>query len=60
MEDSLLKKLNEMKGSKLSDIEFKIMFIRMLKELTDNCKELSWNYNSMKKDMEMISRTRKK
>ena len=40
MEDSLLKKLNEMKGSKLSDIEFKIMFIRMLKELTDNYKDL--------------------
>ena len=41
MEDSPLKELNEMEVSKLSDIEFKIMVIKMLKELTDNCKELS-------------------
>ena len=30
-----------MEARKLSDIEFKRMFIRMLKELTDNYKELS-------------------
>ena len=41
MEDSPLKELNEMEVAKLSDIEFKIMVIKMLKELTDNCKELS-------------------
>ena len=34
MEDSPLKELNEMEVSKLSDIEFKIRVIRMLKELT--------------------------
>ena len=41
MEDSLLKELNEMEASKQSDIEFKRMVIRMLKELTNNYKELS-------------------
>ena len=39
MEDSPLKELNEMEENKLSDIEFKIMVIKMLKELTDNYKE---------------------
>ena len=33
MEDSPIKQLNEMVVSKLSDIEFKRMVIRMLKEL---------------------------
>ena len=60
MEDSPLKELNEMEVSKLSDIELKIMVIRMLKELTDNHKELSENYNSMKKEIETINKTRKK
>ena len=36
MEDSPLKELNEMGVSKLSDIEFKRMVIRMLKDPTDN------------------------
>ena len=49
MEDSPLKGLNEMEVSKLSDIEFKIMVIKMLKELTDNYKELSENSISMKR-----------
>ena len=44
MEDSPVKELNKMEVSKLSDTEFKIMVIRMLKELTDNYKELSGNY----------------
>ena len=43
MEDTPLKELNEMEVSKLSDIEFKIMVVRILKELTDNYKELSEN-----------------
>ena len=43
MEDSPLKDLNEMEGSKLSNIEFKITVIKMLKEFTDNYKELSEN-----------------
>ena len=46
MEDSPLQELSEMEVSTLSDIEFKRMVIRMLKELTDNYKELSGNYNS--------------
>ena len=49
MEDSTLKELNEMEVSKLSDIEFQIMVIMMLKELKDNYKELSENYNTMKR-----------
>ena len=40
MEDSLLKELNEMEVSKLSDIELKIMVLRMLKELIDNYQDL--------------------
>ena len=49
MEGSPLKELNEMEVSKQSDIEFKRMVIRMLRELTDNYKKLSENYNRMKK-----------
>ena len=45
-----------MEASKLSDIEFKRMVIRMLKKLTDNYKELSENYNSMKKEIETINK----
>ena len=56
MEDSPLKELNEMEVSKLSDIELKIMVIRMLKELTDNHKELSENYNSMKNEIETVNK----
>ena len=40
MEDYPLKELNEMEVTKLSDIEFKLMVIKMFKELTDNYKEL--------------------
>ena len=50
------KELNEMEASKLSDIEFKRMVIRILKVLSDNYKELSWSYNSMKKEIETISK----
>ena len=41
MEDFPLKELNEMEVTKLSDTEFKIMVIRMLKEHRENYKELS-------------------
>ena len=41
------KELNEEEASNLSDIQFKKMVIRMLKELSEN-------YNSMKKDIETI------
>ena len=57
IEDSPLKELNEMEVSKLSDVEFKIMVIKMLKELTDNYKELRENYISMKKEIEGINKT---
>ena len=49
MEDSSLKEINEIEVCKLSDIEFKRMVIKMLKEHTDNYKELSENYISMKR-----------
>ena len=56
MEDSI--ELNEIETSKLSDIDFKTMVIWMLKELTDN-KELSGNYNSMRKEIETINKNQK-
>ena len=56
MEDSPLKELKEMEVTKLSDIKFKIMVMKMLKELTDNYKELSENYISMKKEIETINK----
>ena len=43
LEDCPLKELHKMEVSKLSDIEFKIMVIKMLKEFTNNYKELSEN-----------------
>ena len=59
MEDALLKELSEMEVSKLSDIEFKIMVIKMLGELTDNYKELSENYINTKKEIETINKNQK-
>ena len=56
MEGSPVKELNEMEVTKLSDIEFKIMVIKMFKELTDNYKELSEKYISMKKEIETINK----
>ena len=56
MEDTPLKELNKMEVTKLSDTEFKLMVIKMLTELTDNYKELSENYNSMKKEIETINK----
>ena len=48
--------LNDIEASNQSDIEFKIMVIRILKELSENYKELqvkykelTTNYTSMKK-----------
>ena len=56
MEDSPLQEINEREASELSDIEFKRMVIRMLKQLTDSYKELSENYNHMKKEIETINK----
>ena len=52
--------LNEIEATKLSDIKFKIMVIRMLKELLDKYKKLSENYSSMKREIENKRKTRKK
>ena len=50
------KRSKQMEVTKLSDIEFKIMVIKMFKELTDNYKELSEKYISMKKEIETINK----
>ena len=55
MEDPPLKELNEVEVTKQPDIEFKIMIIKMLKELTHSYTELSENYNNMKKETETIN-----
>ena len=60
MVDTPLKELNEMEVSKLSDIEFKIMVVRILKELTDSYKELSDNYINTKKKIEIIHKNQEK
>ena len=39
--------LNEMEANNLSDIEFKVMVIRITMEHSENYKELSGNYVSM-------------
>ena len=39
--------LNEIETSKPSDTEFKIMVIRMLKELSENYKELQESYKEL-------------
>ena len=46
------KELNEIEASNLSDIEFKVMVIRILKVLSEN-------YISMKKDTETKNKNRK-
>ena len=43
------KELNEIEASKLSDIEFKVMVIRIVKELKEN-------YIIMKKDIQMMNK----
>ena len=55
-EDSPEKELNEIEARTPSDIEFKIMVIRMFKELSDNYRELSGNYSTIKKDIETINK----
>ena len=45
-----------MKSSKVPDIEFKTMVIRMLKELYGDFKKLSENFNCMKKDFKTIKK----
>ena len=60
MEESPQKELNEMEASKLSDIEFLKMVIRKLKEITDNYKELSGDYSSMKKETDNVNKNQEK
>ena len=46
-EESPERVLNETEASNLSDTEFKIMIIRMLKELSENYKELYGSYKKL-------------
>ena len=46
--------LNEIEASNLSDIEFKIIVIRMPKYFKKNYKELNEDYLSMNKDIETM------
>ena len=50
------KELSEIEANNLSDIEFNVMVIRMLKELSENYKELSGTYISMKKDIVTLNK----
>ena len=61
-EESPQRVLDETEARNLSDMEFKIMVIRMLKELSENHMELYGSYTeltgkyiSMKKDVETIN-----
>ena len=55
-EESPERVLSETEASNLSDIEFKVIIIRMLKELSENYKELSGNYIRMKKDIKSMNK----
>ena len=59
MEDFTVKVQNEMKPGNLSVAKFKSLFIQMFKELAASYKELSGNYNGVKK-IELYIRTIKK
>ena len=59
MEESPVKELNEIEASNLSDIEFKKMIIRMLKELSEKYKELNGTYSNMKKVIETMNNNEK-
>ena len=66
-EESPEKELNEIETSNLSDIELKIMVIRMLKEFSENYMELYGSYKELvgttaacKRTYKVSIRTRKK
>lgn len=48
--------LHEVDARNLSDTQFKVVVIRILKELRENYKELSGNYSNMKKYRETMSK----
>lgn len=50
------KEQNKKEASNLSDTKFKVTVIRILKQLSENYKELRGNYNSMKKDIETMDK----
>ena len=56
-EESPERLLHEIEASKLSDIEFKIMFIRKLKELSENYKELQESIRNLLQTIPACKRT---
>ena len=48
--------INEMEASNSPGIELKNMVIRMLKKFSENFKELSEKFNSMREDIETIKK----
>ena len=66
-EEASERMLNEIEATQLSDTEFKTMVIRKLTELTENYQKLQGNYNeltanciNMKKEIETITRAKRK
>lgn len=63
-EKSPEKELNEMESTKIPDVEFKTMVIRMFKDLTRRMGDLRENLNkqiiNIKKNIETIKRTHHK
>ena len=55
-EESPERVLNETEASTISDIEFKVMVIRVLKALSENYKGISGNYINMKNDIETMNK----
>ena len=55
-EESPERVLNETEASSISDIEFKVMVIRVLKALSENYKGISGNYINMKNDIETMNK----
>ena len=51
------KELNEIEASNLWDIQYKVMGIKILKELNENYKEFSGDYISMKKDIDTMNKS---
>ena len=55
-EESPERVLSEIEARNLLDLEFKVMVMTILKELSENYKEPRGNYISMKKDIETMNK----
>ena len=66
-EEASERMLTEKEASQLSDVEFKVMIIRKLHELTENYQKLQGNYNELtanyiniKKEIETVNKAKRK